>query len=233
MCPRRELVAYHEARPRRADAIFREATAVHPTGLLTPHAIARFRPDVMPAYRRLASALHAHARARWASSSTAAASRSPPRLAPPPSRPRPYRLGGSTWSRLRLARRDRGDRERLRVPARAGTTAWRELAHAARDAPVDRAPPRPEGSQSRMPSLVAAPPAVAPAHRRPPARSRATRRWPPARRSLDPPMRAGPAGNSARALPRWPRARWRPRPSHSHHRGSACSRRAATPPTPP
>jgi 2,4-dienoyl-CoA reductase-like NADH-dependent reductase (Old Yellow Enzyme family) len=48
------------ARPRRVDAIFREATAVHPTGLLTPHAIAGFRPDVIPAYRWLASALHAH-----------------------------------------------------------------------------------------------------------------------------------------------------------------------------
>jgi 2,4-dienoyl-CoA reductase-like NADH-dependent reductase (Old Yellow Enzyme family) len=42
------------------DAIFLKATAVHPTGLLTRHAIAGFRPDVIPAYRRLASALHAH-----------------------------------------------------------------------------------------------------------------------------------------------------------------------------
>ena len=39
------------ARPRRVDAIFREATAVHPTGLLTPHAIAGFRPDVLSLHK--------------------------------------------------------------------------------------------------------------------------------------------------------------------------------------
>jgi 2,4-dienoyl-CoA reductase-like NADH-dependent reductase (Old Yellow Enzyme family) len=50
------------ARPRRVDAIFLKATAVHPTGLLTRHAIAGFRPAVIPAYRRLASTLHAHTR---------------------------------------------------------------------------------------------------------------------------------------------------------------------------
>ena len=35
--------------------VFLTATAVHPTGLLTRHAIAGFRPDVIPAYRRVAS----------------------------------------------------------------------------------------------------------------------------------------------------------------------------------
>jgi 2,4-dienoyl-CoA reductase-like NADH-dependent reductase (Old Yellow Enzyme family) len=72
------------ARPRRVDAIFREATAVHPTGLLTPHAVAGFRPDVIPAYRRLASALHAHAGQLFHGGREQIAVA----LAPPPSRPR-------------------------------------------------------------------------------------------------------------------------------------------------
>jgi hypothetical protein len=97
------------ARPRRVDAIFREATAVHPTGLLTPHAIAGFRPDVIPAYRWLASALHAHGTRTLGQlfhggrEQIAAAPRAPAVA------PSAVRLGGSTWSRLRLAR---GDRER-------------------------------------------------------------------------------------------------------------------------
>jgi 2,4-dienoyl-CoA reductase-like NADH-dependent reductase (Old Yellow Enzyme family) len=59
--PTRDLVAYHEARARGgAGAIFIEATATDPTGLFTAHTIGGFLPEVVPAYRRLADAVHAH-----------------------------------------------------------------------------------------------------------------------------------------------------------------------------
>ena len=59
--PTDDLLAYHEARARGgAGAIFIEATATDPTGLLTAHTIGGFLPEVVPAYRRLADAVHAH-----------------------------------------------------------------------------------------------------------------------------------------------------------------------------
>jgi 2,4-dienoyl-CoA reductase-like NADH-dependent reductase (Old Yellow Enzyme family) len=59
--PTDDLIAYHEARARGgAGAIFIEATATDPTGLLTAHTIGGFLPEIVPAYRRLADAVHAH-----------------------------------------------------------------------------------------------------------------------------------------------------------------------------
>jgi 2,4-dienoyl-CoA reductase-like NADH-dependent reductase (Old Yellow Enzyme family) len=59
--PTEDLVAYHEARARGgAGTIFLEATATDPTGLLTAHTIGGFLPEIVPAYRRLADAAHAH-----------------------------------------------------------------------------------------------------------------------------------------------------------------------------
>ncbi|MET9517950.1 FAD-dependent oxidoreductase [Streptomyces sp. NPDC002994] len=59
--PTEDLVAYHRARARGGvGAIFLEATAVHPTGLLTPHTIGGYLPQIVPAYRRLTAALHEH-----------------------------------------------------------------------------------------------------------------------------------------------------------------------------
>ncbi|MGZ4169096.1 MAG: oxidoreductase [Solirubrobacteraceae bacterium] len=59
--PTHDLIAYHEARARGgAGAIFIEATATDPTGLFTAHTIGGFLPEVVPAYRRLADAVHAH-----------------------------------------------------------------------------------------------------------------------------------------------------------------------------
>jgi 2,4-dienoyl-CoA reductase-like NADH-dependent reductase (Old Yellow Enzyme family) len=58
--PTDDLVAYHEARARGGvGAIFIEATAVHPTGLLTAHTMGGYLPEIVPAYRRLADAVHA------------------------------------------------------------------------------------------------------------------------------------------------------------------------------
>src|ERR1700761_8391044 len=59
--PTDDLVAYHEARARGgAGAIFIEATATDPTGLLTAHTIGGFLPGVVPPYPRLADSVHAH-----------------------------------------------------------------------------------------------------------------------------------------------------------------------------
>src|ERR1700749_5241514 len=59
--PTDDLIAYHEARARGGiGAIFIEATATDPTGLLTAHTIGGFLPEVVPTYRRLTDAVHAH-----------------------------------------------------------------------------------------------------------------------------------------------------------------------------
>jgi 2,4-dienoyl-CoA reductase-like NADH-dependent reductase (Old Yellow Enzyme family) len=59
--PTDDLVAYHEARARGgAAAVFVEATAVHPTGLLTAHTLGGYLPAIAAAYRRLAEAVHPH-----------------------------------------------------------------------------------------------------------------------------------------------------------------------------
>ncbi len=59
--PTDDLIAYHEARARGGvGAIFIEATATDPSGLLTAHTIGGFLPEVVPAYRRLTDAVHAH-----------------------------------------------------------------------------------------------------------------------------------------------------------------------------
>jgi 2,4-dienoyl-CoA reductase-like NADH-dependent reductase (Old Yellow Enzyme family) len=57
--PTDDLIAYHEARARGGvGAIFLEATAVHESGLLTPHTIGGFLPQVVAAYERLCEPLH-------------------------------------------------------------------------------------------------------------------------------------------------------------------------------
>ena len=59
--PTEDLVAYQEARARGGvGAIFLEATAVHPTGLLTAHTIGGYLPEIVPAYRRLGDTVRAH-----------------------------------------------------------------------------------------------------------------------------------------------------------------------------
>ena len=59
--PTDDLRAYHEARARGGvAAIFLEATAIHPTGLLTAHTMGGYLPEIVPAYRRLADAVQAH-----------------------------------------------------------------------------------------------------------------------------------------------------------------------------
>jgi 2,4-dienoyl-CoA reductase-like NADH-dependent reductase (Old Yellow Enzyme family) len=59
--PTDELLAYHEARAEGGvGTIFLEATAVHVSGLLTPHTIGGFQPEIASAYRRLGERLHPH-----------------------------------------------------------------------------------------------------------------------------------------------------------------------------
>ena len=57
--PTEDLFAYHEARARGGvGTIFIEATAVHPTGLLTAHTLGGYLPEIVPTYRRLADVVH-------------------------------------------------------------------------------------------------------------------------------------------------------------------------------
>jgi 2,4-dienoyl-CoA reductase-like NADH-dependent reductase (Old Yellow Enzyme family) len=59
--PTDDLIAYHRARAAGgAGLIVIEATAIHSTGLLTPHTLGGYLPEIVPAYRRLADAVHEH-----------------------------------------------------------------------------------------------------------------------------------------------------------------------------
>jgi 2,4-dienoyl-CoA reductase-like NADH-dependent reductase (Old Yellow Enzyme family) len=59
--PTADLVAYHAARARGGvGAIFLEATAIDPSGLLTAHTLGGFLPEIVPGYRALAAAVHEH-----------------------------------------------------------------------------------------------------------------------------------------------------------------------------
>lgn len=59
--PSDDFVAYHEARARGGTGlIVLEATAVHASGLLTPHTLAGYREEIVPALRRVAEAVRPH-----------------------------------------------------------------------------------------------------------------------------------------------------------------------------
>jgi 2,4-dienoyl-CoA reductase-like NADH-dependent reductase (Old Yellow Enzyme family) len=59
--PTDDFLAYHEARARGgAGLIVLEATAVHPSSLLTSHTLAGFRKEIVPALARVAEAVQAH-----------------------------------------------------------------------------------------------------------------------------------------------------------------------------
>jgi 2,4-dienoyl-CoA reductase-like NADH-dependent reductase (Old Yellow Enzyme family)/thioredoxin reductase len=59
--PTDDFVAYHEARARGGTGlIVLEATAVHPSGLLTAHTLAGYREEIVPGLDRVAEAVHAH-----------------------------------------------------------------------------------------------------------------------------------------------------------------------------
>jgi 2,4-dienoyl-CoA reductase-like NADH-dependent reductase (Old Yellow Enzyme family)/thioredoxin reductase len=59
--PTDDFVAYHEARARGGTGlIVLEATAVHPSGLLTPHTLGGYLPKMVAGYGRVAAAVHAH-----------------------------------------------------------------------------------------------------------------------------------------------------------------------------
>ncbi len=57
--PTDDFVAYHAARARGgAGLIVMEATAVHPSGLLTPHTLGGYLPEITAGYERVAAAVH-------------------------------------------------------------------------------------------------------------------------------------------------------------------------------
>ena len=59
--PTEDFVTYHAARARGGTGlIVLEATAVHPSGLLTPHTLAGYREEIVPAFTRVAETVRAH-----------------------------------------------------------------------------------------------------------------------------------------------------------------------------
>jgi 2,4-dienoyl-CoA reductase-like NADH-dependent reductase (Old Yellow Enzyme family)/thioredoxin reductase len=59
--PTEEFVAYHGARARGGTGlIVLEATAVHPSGLLTPHTLAGYREEIVEGYERVLRAVRPH-----------------------------------------------------------------------------------------------------------------------------------------------------------------------------
>lgn len=59
--PTDDLVAYHAERARGGTAlILIEATAVHPSGLLTPHTLGGYLPEIVDGYRKLVAAVRPH-----------------------------------------------------------------------------------------------------------------------------------------------------------------------------
>ena len=59
--PTDDFVAYHEARARGgAGLIVLEATAPHPSGILTAHELAGYLPEIVAAYRRVGDAVQQH-----------------------------------------------------------------------------------------------------------------------------------------------------------------------------
>jgi 2,4-dienoyl-CoA reductase-like NADH-dependent reductase (Old Yellow Enzyme family) len=59
--PTDALIAYHEARARGGTGLLCvEATAIHHTGLLTAHTLGGYLPEIVPRYRLLSDAVHAH-----------------------------------------------------------------------------------------------------------------------------------------------------------------------------
>lgn len=59
--PTDDFVAYHEARARGGvGLIVLEATAVHPSGLLTSHTLGGYLPEIADGYRRVAAAVQPH-----------------------------------------------------------------------------------------------------------------------------------------------------------------------------
>ena len=106
--PTDDFVAYHEARARGGvGLIVLEATAVHPSGLLTSHTLGGYLPEIadgLPAGRE--PRCSRTGRASSSSSCTAAASRSPRRRVRPRSLRRRSRARASASSRARCARRE-------------------------------------------------------------------------------------------------------------------------------
>jgi 2,4-dienoyl-CoA reductase-like NADH-dependent reductase (Old Yellow Enzyme family)/thioredoxin reductase len=59
--PTADLIAYHRARAAGgAGLIVVEATAVHPTGLLTAHTVGGYLPEIVPVWRAMSSAVQEH-----------------------------------------------------------------------------------------------------------------------------------------------------------------------------
>ena len=126
----RRPIAYHAARAcGGVGAVFLEATAVDPSGLLTPHTLAGFQAAIVAGYRRLASAVHGqgtrlfvqlfHGGREQISAAPRAPAVAPSAVPSPRFRTEPRALTTAELRELAPATR------RRRAPARAGWTGWR------------------------------------------------------------------------------------------------------------
>ena len=129
--PTDDLVAYHEARAAGgAAAIFLEATAVHPTGLLTSHTLGGYLDAIAGGYERLARAVQPHGARLLVQLFHGGRESSPGRRARRRSRPRRCRARACRSEPRALTRPRstiwwRASRCRRPAPATAGSTASR------------------------------------------------------------------------------------------------------------
>ena len=118
--PTDDFVAYHEARARGgAGLIVLEATAPHPSGILTAHELAGYLPEIAAAYRRVGDAVQPHGTRLFVQLLHGGREQiaGPPRapaLAPSAIPSQRFRV----TPRALRARRDRGDRRRASATPR-------------------------------------------------------------------------------------------------------------------
>ena len=152
--PTDDFVAYHEARARGgAGLIVLEATAVHPSGLLTSHTLGGYLPEIVAGYERVAAAVQPHgtrlsapAPARRPRADRVAPARPPAVIAPSwrPEPALPRRAPGAE------RRGDRGADRGLRALCGTRGRGRSRRRRALRCTPVpDRAVPRPRAEPAR------------------------------------------------------------------------------------
>ena len=117
--PTVDFVAYHEARARGGTGLIVLEAAVHPSGLLTPHTLAGYREEIVPALARRRGSARARDTALRAALPRRTEQISSP-LARPRSLRRRSRASASTSSRARSRRGDRLHRRGVRKVGGAG-----------------------------------------------------------------------------------------------------------------
>ena len=162
--PTADLIAYHETRARGGvGLICIEATATHHTGLLTPHTIGGYLPEIVPVFRRLSDAVHAHGAKimvqLFHGGREVIASPPRPAAVAPSSVPSPrFKSEPRALSRREIREMIDGYRQAAVHAARAGSTASR-CAPGSTTCPPSFCPPR-QPAHRRVRRLVREPAAL-------------------------------------------------------------------------